>query len=65
MRKVIGNTEDLTDRKLDPNWEGPYKITKPVRKGVYYLENHEGKQVLTDTCMKVRRQRAITFFIAN
>ncbi|GFZ15738.1 hypothetical protein Acr_25g0001470 [Actinidia rufa] len=28
LRKVVGNTKDLTDGKLGLNWEGPYKITK-------------------------------------
>ena len=27
LRKVIGATRDPTQGKLDPNWEGPYRIT--------------------------------------
>ena len=40
------NTNDSTNGKLDPNWEGPYKIMKLIGKGAYHLEDHEGKQVL-------------------
>ena len=45
MRKVVENIKDPADEKLDPNWKGPYKITKLVRKGAYYLKDHEGKQI--------------------
>ena len=31
--------------KLGPNWEGPYKITKLVGKGAYYLVDLEDKQI--------------------
>ena len=44
MRKVIGNTKDPADRKLGPNWEGPYKIVKLAGMGAIYLEDSEGKQ---------------------
>ena len=44
-RKAVGNTKDLTDGKLGPNWEGPYKIVKLTEKCIYYLEDSEGKQV--------------------
>ena len=44
LRKVVGNTKDLADGKLGPNWEWPYKIVKLAGKGDYYLENLEGKQ---------------------
>uniref|UniRef100_A0A2N9EYS7 RNase H type-1 domain-containing protein n=1 Tax=Fagus sylvatica TaxID=28930 RepID=A0A2N9EYS7_FAGSY len=26
LRKVLGNTKNLTDGKLGPNWEGPYRV---------------------------------------
>ena len=46
LRKVVGNTKDPTNGKLDPNWEGSCKIVKLVDKGTYYLEDSEGKQAL-------------------
>ena len=27
LRKVMGATKDLAQGKLDPNWEGPYRVT--------------------------------------
>ena len=39
LRKVVRNTKDLADGKLEPNWERLYKIVKIVGKGVYYLED--------------------------
>ena len=45
FRKVVGNTKDQEDGKLSPNWEGPYKIIRLAKKGAYYLEDSEGKQV--------------------
>ena len=36
FRKVVGNTKDLTNKKLSPNWE-PYKILKLADKSTYYL----------------------------
>ena len=44
MRKVVGNTKDPADTKLDPNWKRPYKLVKLPGKGIYYLEDLEGKQ---------------------
>ena len=38
LRKVMGANRDLTQGKLGPNWEGPYKITSWQRKGTYHLE---------------------------
>ena len=35
----------FADGKPYPNWEGPYKITKLVGQGTYYLEDLEDKQV--------------------
>ena len=42
LRKVVENTNYPADRKLSPNWKGPYKITKLVGKCTY---DPEGKQV--------------------
>ena len=38
LRKVMGVARDPTQGKLDPNWEGPYRITSWQRKGTYHLE---------------------------
>ena len=46
LRKVVGNTKDLKDGKLGPNWKGPDKIVTLAGKGAYYLEDSEGKQAL-------------------
>ena len=32
LRKVVWNTKDPVDEKLNPNWEGPYNTTKLARK---------------------------------
>ncbi|XP_024009904.1 uncharacterized protein LOC112085120 [Eutrema salsugineum] len=37
LRKVFQNTAEKNAGKLGANWEGPYKITKVVRPGVYEL----------------------------
>ena len=46
LRKVVRNTKDPADGKLIPNCEGLYKIVKLADKGVYYLEDPEGKLAL-------------------
>lgn len=38
IRKVIGNTRDLSWGKLGPTWEGPFRVTSVARKGAYRLE---------------------------
>ena len=38
LRKVMGSSKDTSQRKLRPNWEGPYKVTSWHRKGTYHLE---------------------------
>ena len=45
FRKVTGVTRDLSQRKLGPNWEGPYKIASWHRKGTYHLEKLEGQKL--------------------
>ena len=42
LRKVMGAAQDPTQGKLDPNWEGPYRITSWQRKGTYHLETLDG-----------------------
>ena len=44
-RKVIGATRDLSQGKLGPNWEGPYRIVSWQRKGTYHLETLDGQKL--------------------
>ena len=43
LRKVSQATKDPNDGKLGPNWEGPYKVVRYLRRGSYYLEDTKGK----------------------
>ena len=45
LRKVMGATKDLSQGKLGPNWEGPYRITSWQRKGTYHLETLDGRKL--------------------
>ena len=45
LRKVTMATKYPTQRKLGPNWEGPYKIIDCNRKGTYYLETLDGQRL--------------------
>ena len=45
MHKVFENTKDLNAGKLGARWEGPYKIIKVVKPGVYRLETSRGEEV--------------------
>ena len=45
LRKVMGATKDPSQRKLGPNWEGPYRITSWQRKGTYHLETMDGRKL--------------------
>ena len=45
LRKVTTATKDSTQRKLGPNWEGPYRIIDCNRKGTYYLEMLDGQRL--------------------
>ena len=45
LRKVMRATRDPTQGKLDPNWEGPYRITSWKRKGTYHLETTDGEKL--------------------
>ena len=45
LRKVMGAARDLTQGKLCPNWEGPYRIALWQRKGIYHLETIDGQQL--------------------
>ena len=46
LRKVFQNTAEPNVQKLGANWEGPYRILKVVRLGVYHLEKIDGVEVL-------------------
>ena len=45
LRKVMSAARDLTQGKLGPNWEGPYRVTSWQRKGTYHLETLEGQKL--------------------
>ena len=42
LRKVMGVARDPTQGKLNPNWEGPYRVRSWQRKGTYHLETMDG-----------------------
>ena len=46
LRKVLGNTKNPAWGKLEPNWEGPYRITSVAGIGAYYLEDLDEKTIL-------------------
>ena len=39
LRRVFQNTQELGVGAFGPNWEGPYKVIRVVRSGVYELED--------------------------
>ena len=39
LRKVLGTTKNPVWGKLEPNWEGPYRITLLAGIGAYFLED--------------------------
>ena len=43
LRRVFPNTQEPGVGSFGSNWEGPYKITRIVRSGVYELEDLGGK----------------------
>ena len=45
LRKVFKNTVDPTVRKFQPNWEGPYVITRPGESGYYAIDKTDGTPV--------------------
>ena len=46
LRKVLGVTKNPNWGKLEPNWEGSYRITSVAGIGAYYLEDLDEKSVL-------------------
>uniref|UniRef100_A0A2N9INS9 Uncharacterized protein n=1 Tax=Fagus sylvatica TaxID=28930 RepID=A0A2N9INS9_FAGSY len=45
LRKVMANTRRPNEGKLEPNWEGPYKVISPAGARLYRLEDLEGKPI--------------------
>ena len=45
LKKVVGDAKDPSWGKLEPNWEGPFRITSVARIGAYYLEDLDEKVV--------------------
>ena len=39
LRKVVGHVRDTNAGKLDPTWEGPYRVTTIAGVEAYYLED--------------------------
>ena len=44
-RKVFENTTDPSAEKFQPNWEGPYIVTRPGESGLYALDKLDGMPV--------------------
>ncbi|XP_073154223.1 uncharacterized protein [Henckelia pumila] len=42
---VLRRVQDVTVRKLDPKWEGPYKVVMRLSSDAYYLEDSKGKML--------------------
>ena len=45
LRKVFENTTDLSTEKFQPNWEGPYIVTRVGESGSYALDKLDGTPV--------------------
>lgn len=45
LRKVLGNTRDLTMGKLSLTWEGPYRVTFITGARAYRLEDLDERLV--------------------
>ena len=43
IKKLLAARKDPTHRKLGPNWEGLYVVSRIVRPGNYELQTEEGK----------------------
>ena len=43
LKKLLPISKDPTHRKLGPNWEGPYIVSRIIRPGNYELQMEEGK----------------------
>ena len=45
LRKVMPATKDPTQGKMGPTWEGPYKIIRYSRQGIYHVDTMDGKKI--------------------
>ena len=45
LRRFFENTADPTARKFQPNWEGPYVVTRPGESGSYAIDKTDGTPV--------------------
>ena len=45
LRKVFKNTADPTAGKFQPNWEGPYLVTRAGEAGSYAIDKTDGTLV--------------------
>ena len=45
LRRVFENMTDLTTRKFQPNWEGPYLITRARESRAYALDKVDGTPI--------------------
>ena len=45
LRKVFENTADPTVGKFQPNWEGPYVVTRPGEFGSYAIDKTDGTPI--------------------
>ena len=45
LRKVFKNTTDPTTGKFQPNWEGPYVMTRTGEAGSYVIDKTDGTPV--------------------
>ena len=43
LKKLLPARKDPTHRKLGPNWEVPYIVSRVIRPGNYELQIEEGK----------------------
>ena len=43
LKKLMPARKNPAHRKLGPNWEGPYIVSRVVRPGNYELQTEEGK----------------------
>jgi hypothetical protein len=43
LRKIEGTSRAADKRKLDPNWEGPYRVVEEIRLGTYRIANEQGR----------------------
>ena len=46
LKEVTGATIDPSQRKLVPNWKGPYRITLWQKKGTYHLVTLDRQKLL-------------------